>query len=75
MPKDWIRLATAEAIGTFALVFIGLLAITIGLPSGGLVGAALAYGLAATVMIATLAVMTIGVRITVAMTANSRVRY
>ena len=53
VPKDWIRLAVAEAIGTFALVFVGVLAITIGF-DGSLVGAALAYGLTTAVMIAAL---------------------
>lgn len=53
MPKDWIRLAVAEAIGAFALVFVGVLAVTVGF-DGSLVGAALAYGLTAAVMIAAL---------------------
>jgi glycerol-3-phosphate acyltransferase PlsY len=51
VPKDWIRLAVAEAIGTFALVFVGVLAVTIGF-DGSLVGAAFAYGLTVAVMIA-----------------------
>lgn len=54
MPKDWIRLAVAEAIGAFALVFVGVLSLTIGFRAGGLVGAALAYGLTVAVMIAAL---------------------
>ncbi len=53
MPKDWIRLAVAEAIGAFALVFIGVLAVTVGF-DGSLVGAALAYGLTVAVMMAAL---------------------
>lgn len=54
MPKEWIRLAVAEAIGAFALVFVGVLSLTIGFRAGGLVGAALAYGLTVAVMIAAL---------------------
>jgi MIP family channel proteins len=53
VPKDWIRLAVAEAIGTFALVFIGVLSVTVGF-DGSLVGAALAYGLVVAVMVAAL---------------------
>lgn len=62
MPTHWTRAAAAEAIGTFALTFIGLFAIS----GGSLVGSpeapslatiALAHGLTILVMVATLAAL------------------
>lgn len=51
MPRTWVPNAAAEAIGTFALCFVVVLAI-----SGGadLTGVALAYGLVVAVMVAAL---------------------
>lgn len=54
MPTNWIRLAVAEAIGAFALVFVGVLSLTVGGLAAGLVGSALAYGLVVAVMVAAL---------------------
>jgi MIP family channel proteins len=52
MPDTWVRNAVAEAVGVFALCFIGILAIT---GSGGdLTAVALAHGLAIAVMVAAL---------------------
>jgi MIP family channel proteins len=59
MPNSWFKVAVAEAIGTFALCFIGVLAITQGgltppADAGNLAGIALAHGLAIGVMVAAL---------------------
>ncbi|HEX2095485.1 MAG TPA: aquaporin [Longimicrobiaceae bacterium] len=60
MPTHWSRAALAEAIGTFALTFIGLLAISAGTISGApegtasLATVAFAHGLAIAVMVAAL---------------------
>lgn len=60
MPGNWSRSALAEAIGTFALTFVGILAISaggiIGRPDGvvGLATIALAHGLTILVMVAAL---------------------
>lgn len=51
MPATWLRNAVAEAIGTFALVFIGLLAVASG---ADLTGVALAQGLIILVFVAAL---------------------
>lgn len=51
MPDTWVRNAVAEAIGVFALVFVGVLAIANG---ADLTGIALAHGLAIAVMVAAL---------------------
>jgi MIP family channel proteins len=52
MPDTWVRNAVAEAVGVFALCFVGILAIT---GSGGdLTAVALAHGLAIAVMVAAL---------------------
>lgn len=51
--NKWVRDAVAEAIGVFALCFIGILAIG-HFESGGLVGVALAHGLIIAVMVAAL---------------------
>jgi MIP family channel proteins len=51
----WLRNAVAEAIGVFALCFVGILAINnLGAVPGGLVGIAFAHGLAIAVMVAAL---------------------
>ena len=44
MPDTWVRNAVAEAVGVFALCFVGILAITGS--GGGLPAVALAHGLA-----------------------------
>jgi MIP family channel proteins len=49
----WVRNAVAEAIGVFALCFIGILAID-AMQVGALTGVALAHGLAIAVMVAAL---------------------
>jgi len=60
LPEKWVPIALAEAIGTFALVFVGVLAISAGLIVGapeapaGLVGIAFAHGLTIAVMVAAL---------------------
>lgn len=60
MPGNWSRSALAEAIGTFALTFVGILAISsgsiIGKPEGvvGLATIALAHGFTILVMVAAL---------------------
>jgi MIP family channel proteins len=51
MPEMWIRNAVAEALGVFALCFIGIMAIT---SAADLTGIALAHGLAIGVMVAAL---------------------
>ncbi|HMG29348.1 MAG TPA: aquaporin [Jiangellaceae bacterium] len=52
MPDTWVRNAVAEAVGVFALCFIGILAIA---GSGGdITAVALAHGLAIAVMVAAL---------------------
>src|SRR5262249_6009068 len=59
-PMNWVRAALAEALGTFTLVFVGVLSITGARTAGGTEGAAnlatvgLAYGLAVAVMVAAL---------------------
>ena len=50
MTEDWGRRAAAEFVGTFTLVFIGVGSIVAGI-SGGIVGVALAHGLAIAVMV------------------------
>jgi MIP family channel proteins len=51
----WLRNAVAEAVGVFALCFVGILAITnLGAVPGGLAGIAFAHGLAIAVMVAAL---------------------
>jgi MIP family channel proteins len=53
--SPYLRNAVAEAIGVFALCFVGILAINnLGDVPGGLIGIALAHGLAIAVMIAAL---------------------
>lgn len=56
MPENRMKAAVAEAIGTFALVFVGLLAISAGSLAGGgessLLEVALAHGLTIAVMVA-----------------------
>jgi aquaporin TIP len=59
MPPNWTRAALAEAIGTFALTFIGLLAISSGSIAGtpgnsSLATVAFAHGLTILVMVAAL---------------------
>jgi MIP family channel proteins len=51
MPDTWVRNAVAEAIGVFALIFVGILAIA---NDAGLTGVALAHGLTIAVMVAAL---------------------
>ncbi|NIR40203.1 MAG: hypothetical protein GWN07_30740, partial [Actinobacteria bacterium] len=51
MPRTWVAKAVAEAIGAFTLVFATALAVSNG---ATLTGAALAYGLAVGVMVASL---------------------
>lgn len=51
MLDTWLRNAVAEAVGTFALVFLGVLASTVG---GGLTPSALAHGLTIMVFVAAL---------------------
>lgn len=51
MPNTWVRNAVAEAIGVFALVFVGVLAISNG---ADITGSGLAHGLAIAVMVAAL---------------------
>lgn len=51
MPRTWVAKAVAEAIGAFTLVFATALAVSNG---ATLTGAALAYGLAVAVMVASL---------------------
>ncbi len=51
MPDTWVRNAVAEAIGVFALVFVGVLVIANG---ADLTGIALAHGLTIAVMVAAL---------------------
>ena len=51
MPDTWIRNAVTEALGVFALCFIGIMAIN---SAPGLTGIALAHGLAIGVMVAAL---------------------
>ncbi len=60
MPRNWIKLALAEAIGTFALIFVGVLSISgariAGAPDGlvSLASIGLAHGLTIAVMVAAL---------------------
>jgi MIP family channel proteins len=60
MPKNWAKIAVAEAIGTFALIYIGVLAITavsiVGAPNtaADLASIGLAHGLTIAVMVAAL---------------------
>jgi aquaporin Z len=50
--RDWIQRGVAEAVGAFALVFIGAGSIAVAGPAdGGLVGVALAHGLVIAVMV------------------------
>ena len=51
MPATWVRNAVAEAVGVFALCFVGILAISSGTE---LTGIALATGLSIAVMVAAL---------------------
>lgn len=51
MPQTWVPNAVAEAIGTFALVFVGVLAVSNG---ATLIGVALGTGLVIAVMVAAL---------------------
>jgi MIP family channel proteins len=51
MPDTWIRNAVTEALGVFALCFIGIMAIN---SAADLTGIALAHGLAIAVMVAAL---------------------
>lgn len=53
MPDRWMRNAVAEAIGAFALVFVGVLVVTSS--NGGLTSIALAHGLTIAVAVAALA--------------------
>lgn len=60
MPNNWLKAGLAEFIGTFALIFIGVLAISgasiVGAPDGitNLASIALAHGLTIAVMVAAL---------------------
>jgi aquaporin TIP len=60
MPKSWMKLAVAEAIGTFALIFIGVLSISGAKIAGApdtltnLASIGLAHGLTIAVMVAAL---------------------
>lgn len=60
MPKDWPKAVVAEAVGTFALIFVGVLSIiavdVVGAPVGtrDLTAIGLAHGLAIAVMVAAL---------------------
>lgn len=60
MPTNWMKRAIAEAIGTFALIFIGVLSISgsriVGAPDGlvNLASIGLAHGLTIAVMVAAL---------------------
>ena len=51
MDRDVFRRAAAEFVGTFTLVFVGVGSILTGSVTGGLVGVALAHGLAIAVMV------------------------
>ncbi len=51
MEYDALRRAVAEFVGTFALVFVGILAVALADDGGGLVGVALAHGLVIAVMV------------------------
>lgn len=52
MERDWIQRGAAEALGAFALVFVGAGSIAVAGPAdGGLVGVALAHGLVIAVMV------------------------
>ena len=51
MEHDPARRAFAEFVGTFALVFVGVLAVALAGAGGGLVGVALAHGLVIAVMV------------------------
>ncbi len=60
VPANWLKVSVAEAIGTFALIFVGVLAISgaqiAGAPAGtaNLASIGLAHGLAIAVMVAAL---------------------
>ena len=52
MERDWLQRALAELVGAFALVFVGAGSIAVaGVGGSGLVGVALAHGLAIAVMV------------------------